>query len=268
MNSKILQKLQYVEYEIFQEVVRICKKNDITYFLVGGTLLGAIRHKGFIPWDDDLDIAMPREDYNRFLKICKDQLNENFYLHCNQTDPEYWLPYAKVRKNGTLFLEKPLISIKSHKGIFIDIFPLDNANTQNSLIQDLQAVTVKGLLSLIMFKRGLKIGKPSWKMKISLTLTKGIQLHKLCVLQQKIMSFNRNPKAEYYINLGSNYDYTKQTIPKNKYFPPVKVEFNGGVYNAPNDWDYVLKRIYGDYMKIPEVNKRVTHSPAQIEFAE
>ena len=80
------------------------------------------------------------------------------------------------------------------------------------------------------------------------------------------MSYNGRNDSEYHINLGSNYNYIKQTIPKDKYYPPVKVEFEGDFYNAPNDWDYVLKRIYGDYMKLPPKDKRVTHNPVRIKF--
>jgi len=127
MNANQLKRLQNIEYEILQEIVRICEKNNLSYFLIGGTLLGAVRHKGFIPWDDDLDIAIPRKDYEKFLKICQTQLNSDYFLHCNKTDPDYWLPFAKVRKKNTLFDEKSITSIETHKGIYNDVFPLDNA---------------------------------------------------------------------------------------------------------------------------------------------
>ena len=93
-----LQKLQQTETEILEEIDRLCEKHSIVYYLAGGTLLGAVRHRGFIPWDDDIDVAMPRNDYERFRDICLSELDERFYLHCPQTDKNYWLPFAKVRK--------------------------------------------------------------------------------------------------------------------------------------------------------------------------
>jgi len=268
MDQQILKKLQDIELEILQEIVRICEDQKLTYFLVGGTLLGAIRHKGFIPWDDDLDIAMPRNDYENFLKLCQTKLSPKYYLHCNQTDPDYWLPFAKVRKNGTIFEENPLTSINSHKGIYVDIFPLDNANKQKSIIQDVQAKITKRLSSLVIHKRGLNVAEPRrWRLtNILLKILRTTKLQTLTKLQTKVMSYNNNYGSEYYVNLGSNYNYIKQTIPKNIYHPPIKVEFKGTLYNVPHDWAYVLKRIYGDYMKIPPAEKRVTHNPVRIEF--
>src|SRR5690554_4415622 len=125
MDQKTLKKLHNVQIEILNQIVKICNQNKLTYFLIGGTLLGAIRHKGFIPWDDDLDIAMPRKDYEKFLELCQGYLGDEYYLHCSKTDPKYWLPFAKVRKNNTIFEEKSIQTINSHKGIYVDIFPLD-----------------------------------------------------------------------------------------------------------------------------------------------
>lgn len=261
-------KLHNVLFEILEEVVKICEKNDLTYFLISGTLLGAIRHKGFIPWDDDLDIAMSRQDYEIFLKLCQNQLKDNYYIHYHLTDPNYWLPFAKVRKNGTIFEEKAVVSIKSHKGIFIDIFPLDNANKQRSVIQDIQAFLTKKISSIIIHKRGLNIGKPKSLVKLLLFIIRPLKIQSMSIFQQRIMSLNSNNKSKYFINLGSYYNYVNETMPKNKYYPPVQVEFNGKNFNAPNDWDYVLTRIYGNYMQLPPVEKRVTHNPIRVEFGE
>ena len=97
-SNKVLRKLQLTQLEILTEVVRICHSNKLRYYLIGGTLLGAIRHKGFIPWDDDLDIAMPRKDFVKFISICRTELNSRYFLHYYTTDFNYYLPFAKVRK--------------------------------------------------------------------------------------------------------------------------------------------------------------------------
>ncbi|HFU4234888.1 TPA: phosphorylcholine transferase LicD [Streptococcus suis] len=266
MEKKILEKLQQVETDILNVIVKICEDNNIDYFLVGGTLLGAIRHKGFIPWDDDLDIAMPRKDYDRFVDICLKKLPKEYFIHCKYTDDNYWLPFIKIRKKGTVFEERPMVNIETHKGIFVDVFPLDNANKQKSSLQFFQAYLSKKISGLIMHKRGLDIGQLKLINSLVLKITKSISIRRLSDIRDKIMTLNKNEKSEYYINIGSNYNFTKQTIPKNKYFPLTLVEFEGNNYKAPKDWDYVLKRIYGDYMKLPPEDKRVTHNPVRLKF--
>lgn len=105
MDRKTLRKVQLTQLEILKEVDRICTKHGIKYWLSGGTQLGAVRHNGFIPWDDDLDIDMMREDFNRFLKIARTELQESYYLQDWFTEKAYGLPFAKIRKNNTLFVE-------------------------------------------------------------------------------------------------------------------------------------------------------------------
>lgn len=266
MDKELLKKLQKTELDILQEVVRVCEKNELTYYLIGGTLLGAIRHKGFIPWDDDLDIAMPREDYERFLAISNIELKKEYWLHNSKTDPDYWLPFAKVKKRGTVFDEVNSRNIQSDKGIFIDIFPLDNAKREKSIFQSIQAILCKRMSTIILWKRGLYNYKPKFILRIFLRILKNKTILDISNYQQKLMSLSKNKKYNYFVNLGSNYNYIKQTIPKDKYFPPKRVEFEGKFYNVPRDWDYILRRIYGDYMKLPEENKRVTHNPIRLKF--
>jgi lipopolysaccharide cholinephosphotransferase len=137
--SNELKNLQNVQLEILDEIVRICNKYDIPYFFIGGTLLGAVRHKGFIPWDDDIDIGMLRKDYNKFIKLCKDELKSEYYLQCSETYPQHWLSFAKIRKNNTLFIESEGLPFRGndHRGIFVDIFPYDYVS-KNKNIQKIQ----------------------------------------------------------------------------------------------------------------------------------
>lgn len=133
----VLQDLHKVEIEILDEIDRICRKNNINYCLVGGTLLGAVRHGGFIPWDDDLDVAMPRNDYEKFIDVCKNELSDDFYLHSIETDKTYWLPFIKIRKKYTIFEEKNIAGLGCKTGIYVDIFPLDDAIVIDSSKKDL-----------------------------------------------------------------------------------------------------------------------------------
>ena len=145
MDNQTLSELHKVETEILEVVDSICKENGITYYFTGGTLLGAVRHKGFIPWDDDIDIVMPRADFQKFIEICNQgALGDNYFLHHISTDDNFYLIYAKIKKNNTFFDEEIVKSVDCHKGIFIDIFPLDYINADNKLL-----FKIKSLLKIL-----------------------------------------------------------------------------------------------------------------------
>lgn len=266
-DSTVLRRLQLTELGILKEAVRICEDNMLQYFLIGGTLLGAVRHRGFVPWDDDIDIAMPRKDYEQFLVLCKEQLDSRYYVHCNDTDLSYWQPYAKVRKHNTVFDEVGIAHLNVPKGIYVDIFPLDCADRQTSLPQTIQATVVTYLKSLIQYRTGLYSSRGmGWKKHLLLSASSVFSTHSLSKFQQRIMSWNRKEDAPYYVSLGSHYDCFRQGIPKNIYLPATQLEFEGEMFSAPRDWDYMLKRMYNDYMRPLPEDKRVTHMPVRIIF--
>lgn len=113
-----LKDIQKVELEILLEPDRIYKSNNINYQLFSGTLLGAIRDNKFIPWDDDIDVCLLREDYNKFIKVCQRDLDEKYFLQTNKTDKDYIMQFAKIRKNNTVFMEKCTSESKIHQGIY------------------------------------------------------------------------------------------------------------------------------------------------------
>lgn len=265
INDEVLRRLQLTQQEILDEIVRICENNDIHYYLVGGTLLGAIRHKGFIPWDDDLDIAMPRCDYIKFCHLCQTKLSPSFFLHSTETDDNYWLPFAKIRKKGTVLNEENIKNLDVEKGIYVDIFPFDQVPEEKMY---LRTKIIKILINTIVFKRGI-ILKRTAKQKIVDFLLTPFSIKQLSTWQQKLMQHNASKDYPYYINYGSNYNPVKQTIPKDKYEPYKLAEFENKYYRIPNDADYVLRRIYADYMELPPVEKRVLrHKPDYIDFGE
>ena len=269
MDKDILRKLQLTELRILKDVVKVLEKEKLSYFLVGGTLLGAVRHKGFIPWDDDLDIGMPRKDYNRFISMGAKALGEEYFLHCHKTDSTFWLPYAKVRMNNTVFDEPSIAGIKTHKGIFIDVFPLDNAKRQTSLFQKIQAYISKNLSTIIIWRKGVDVEQDKrFFVRAAFHVSKIFSIKFLNNIVQGVMSLNRNNDSEYFVGLASYYNYVKQTIPKNKYIPSKELEFEDGIFKVPRDYDYILRQVYGDYMKIPPIDERITHNPVELHFVD
>ena len=124
-------------YTMLTEINRICDKYGIKYFAMGGSAIGAIYDKGILPWDDDIDIGMVREDYNKFLEIAPNELNEDYFLSWYGSDQHTPFFYAKLKKNNTIFIEEQYKNVPMHQGIFIDIFPYDKAN-QNKHMQQIQ----------------------------------------------------------------------------------------------------------------------------------
>ena len=124
-DTEILNRIKDVEKQILCKYIEICEKYHLRYFVAFGTLLGTVRHKGFIPWDDDIDVGMPREDYERFLQIAQKECGEEYFLQTVDTDPEYHLYFAKLRMNRTRFVENSLQKAGSVTGFYIDIFPYD-----------------------------------------------------------------------------------------------------------------------------------------------
>lgn len=125
-----LRQLQLAEHKMLCDFAKICDKHNLTYFLDFGTLLGAVRHQGFIPWDDDVDVTMPVEDYKKFLKIAQEELGDEYFLQTSDTDIDFHYSFAKIRKNGTTFFRKQFKEWNVHQGVWIDIFPIVNVNSK------------------------------------------------------------------------------------------------------------------------------------------
>lgn len=264
-NISVLRKIQLTELEILNEVVRICDEHSLNYFLVEGTLLGAMRHHGFIPWDDDIDIGMPREDYEEFIKLCEQKLDSRFCLQWQNNEKVYWLPFIKIRMKNTVYDEGSAPKGLVQNGFFIDVFPLDQSRGLNRLNE-----RIKGLILL-------KLAHVSHTLSFSWDSKRKKKIQSTCKLfnitQKKCLNLYskvaHKQKGNFIVNRGSYYGYKKQTVPIDWYFPPRKEYFEGKLYNVPNCAEKVLTQIYGDYMQLPPESERTPrHAALNIRFAD
>lgn len=264
MELTTLRKLQLVELEILKKVHAVCQEYNLHYFLVGGTLLGAERHQGFIPWDDDLDIGLPRQDYDKFIELCRHgALGENYFLQHISTDANYWLPFAKVRKNNTVFDECSVQNLNCHKGIFIDVFPLDYIKRNVGFCYHLKAKAIKKLNNIVKF-RGLLAEPPDRLTKFLCRFTGFMSIKTLANFRDSLCSTCKS--GAFIINYGSNYKYPKQTMPKEIYEPASEALFEGEYFSAPNKSIEYLERLFNNWNQLPSEEERRNHNPVTIIF--
>ncbi|RDX01242.1 LicD family protein [Listeria kieliensis] len=269
--QEILERLKQTELSILIEVAELCDKYKLKYYLMGGTLLGAVRHGGFIPWDDDIDIAMPRADFEAFQEIAARELPKSLFLHYGTTDPHYYLPIIKIKKNHTVFQEENISAKVRHSGIFIDIFPLDDVAKDHGAFFHIKGRIIKHLKGLLFLKENAKTaaGNIGIAKKLMLGLARPISTKRVFSWLTGIMKYGQNEDAPYYVNYGSQYGYQKQTMLKEIYDPAEVVQFEGYNFKAPKQTALFLKKIYGEnYMALPPVEKRITHKPTRIQFEE
>lgn len=252
-----LKKLQSVLYEMLGEIDRICRENEITYFLCGGTMLGAAREGGIIEWDDDVDILMLRSDFEKFARVCEKSLPGGYFYQSGFTDSEFSNIAAKIRKNGTYFPEKRWEKRNFNKGIFIDIFPLDEypdnklyAKAATKLISFIQQVVSlekcysENPVTRALFYLAKKKPPEYWYGR-----------------RNKVFSFcARHAGGKYLCSFGSHYK-NKRILKKEWFSSCVDVKFGEENRMAPQGWRDYLVYIFGeDYMTPPPEDKRVCHA--------
>lgn len=266
MNQDKKRKLQSTILIIAREIKRICDKNDIPYFITAGTLLGAVRHKGFIPWDDDFDIAMKRKDYKRFLVVCEHDLDkEKFFLQNGSTEPKYAFAFTKIQLKGTVFTEDFSKNADIKHGIFVDIFPYDNL-PDNKWNRKFLLWKNHILKNLIWIKCGY--GEQHHKKKLSYKVLAVLGcLFPLQFLKNKREKLLQKYNSKESINCFSG-DYPEEVLCNEWFLESIPYSFEQDIFNGYRDADSFLKELYGNYMKLPPLEQRTVHSKYDIDFGE
>ena len=265
-------KIHAIQLELLLELKRICGEYNIKYFLIYGTCLGAIRQNGFIPWDDDLDIGMLREDYNRFIDIAKKDLRESYFLQTWYTDDQYPLPLAKIRKNGTVLKENHSQNVNMHHGIFVDTFTLDKV-PQNSVLAFKSHLLINILKKALLAKSNYILHSNSYSKKIvyivlryffSLISNKKIK----AALDYEMIRYN-NSKSDILISYSGPYKRKKELLNKFWFINTEEVQFEEEVFPVPTEYDLYLTHLYNDYHKLPPMNERVSrHGIIEVKFSD
>lgn len=268
-----LEKMQKILVEGLVEVDRICKENNIRYYLIGGTMLGAVRHQGFIPWDDDIDIGMPREDYNKFIRIAPDNLNV-FYEIQNYDKVDYHpYNYLKLIDKRTLLIQESLQHLNAESGVFIDIFPLDGV-PRNKVIRLIHNFHVR-LYKVILFNyyyseksinsAYIENKVPYWKRSLQIIRMRIIKrifsfanIKKIHIKLDEILSkykFDDSIIAGNYLGAWGS----KELMIMEYYGKARSIMFENKEFLGVENPDAYLKSIYVDYWRMPPVEERKSH---------
>lgn len=261
-----LDELKRLQLQILDEVVEFCNRHQIKYFLLGGTLLGAVRHQGYIPWDDDIDIGMLREDYDRFIQLFTETANEQYYLYGNEVNKKAPFPFIKCCLKETLMTE----GVRAEFGINIDIFPIDSISSY-----DYKSIMKK--IYLIKYLIGLKnsemvvdyknIRLRSLVKLIVVNLLSCIPNSLLLNIVYKILEKERKNFPNKKGNLVWGYK-EKELVSPNIFDEIIFLDFEGKQYSVPKRYDEWLQALFGNYMELPPIEQRVSHHNFQAYIIE
>lgn len=270
-----LKKLQQTELSMLKEFMKLCDDHGLLYFGIGGTGIGALRHQGFIPWDDDIDLAMPRKDFEQLLRLVKKEWKGKYYILNNKTSENYPMMTTRLCRCGTVFQEAVMKDVDCPFGIFLDLYVLDNIADGKIAcrIQAYQAWFWSKLLVLACMPKPY-LYQTGWKAKFIWAVC-GFIHQALKVLHMRPALFRAHCEAvcrRYEKKKTRRMAFLPDTDPfwnvvdKEKMFPLLRLPYEDTVLNFPGDIKEIMANQYGDYMTMPPVEKRKTHYPYRLQF--
>lgn len=254
-----LEKLKKCEKDILAAFIEICNRHNIKYFLQGGTLLGAVRHSGFIPWDDDVDVSLMREDYEKFIAVAQSELPSYYFLQTKDTDREYPNNFAKIRDSRTTFIETAGKYLNINHGVYIDIFPFDYYpdGIKGKIFE------IKKKLLTWRINTAFYLPNMSLKSKIATAVSCLIYPSRRRAIEKREKLFKRVPPAKRLIN-NSGAWREKEIVPAKWFTQTVELSFEGLKAVSSYKYDEWLTFVYGDYMTLPPEKERVGHHYTEI----
>lgn len=273
---EILARLQQEMLSILDDFVKICEEYHLEYFGIAGTGIGAIRHHGFIPWDDDIDIAMPRKDFDKLLKIVEQKMGDRYLILNAKNDPNYPLMTTRLVKRGTVFVEEVMRDVDCPFGIFLDLYVLDNVS-DHPLLYQIQSWSA-WFWSKLMILRSIPhpvLQQSGFKAKLILAVCSMVHhgmkllrispelLRRHCEFQCRRYNKQKTHRMAFLPDTSPYWN----VVDKRKYHPLKKLEFEGRNIDFPNHIEEMLENMYGDYMQLPPEDKRKTHYPYRLEFS-
>lgn len=260
MKAVSITELRAIQMKIASELAKFCQDHGLQYFLGYGTLLGAVRHNGYIPWDDDIDILMPRKDYAFFLDhFNKEQIE--YRVDSCETNSEYSLPFAKISHKETYLIETSSDCCFEGLGVNIDVFPLDGL--PESLWKRRWRMSIRKILLLSLLLKMLYVADKRAALKnlilrVSKIILTPISANLLARSVNHLSSKSSFEESDFVVS--SSGPYGKKDILLRSWFErEVELEFEASMFHAPVGFAKVLSQCYGDYMRLPPVEKRVTH---------
>lgn len=285
LTDQELKTLKDVLLEIADNFVALCEKHNLKYCMAYGTALGAVRHKGYIPWDDDIDFFMPRKDYEKFLRIAEIELKDKYYIRSVAKGDKVGFPTLHMRLKNTLYVNYGDLVITANepentRGIYIDIAPLDNSS-DNKLVRNINAYICLAILFIsscivvrdtvdYVKKNNFKVDSSDLKLlrtKVLLgKIFSIIPMHKWMLLYDNLCARNRNEKSKYVISYCGMKNIKKGTYKRTDMYPFKEGIFEKRKWMLPHNADAFLTTVYNDYMVIPKEENQKIHPVFFINF--
>ena len=261
VDDKILDRVKNNELLILKEFDDFCRKNELKYSLIYGTLIGAIRHNGFIPWDDDIDIAMPRKDFEF---LCENFPKDNiFFLQNNKTENNYFYTFSKIRLKGTVFKEERLSKMKINHGIFIDVFPFDYVPADNKKAEKFDKMFrfYKTIIDTRVVKISTRHGINKIIAFIFRILFFWISTQKAYNKLNKILKIVNTLEPKGIKNYYCMKQNEKKVFPMDFFDGLIEHDFEKNSFKIIKGYDDFLRKIYGNYLELPPLQERIYAHP-------